>query len=185
MVSVSEATLNVTHPPPITTQSSSKVAAVPPINVRPIRNRKSTKRDDFFILVILVHLLHLLLLYMLSPSPIQKLFVIHFGRIKNKSDGSVERYKARLVAKGYSQEYGMDYEETFALMAKMTTVRNLIALASSCQWKKSQIDVKNVFLNGDLNEEVYMKPPPGIPYKSDEVCKLQKALYRLKQAPRA
>ncbi|GJZ84109.1 uncharacterized mitochondrial protein-like protein [Tanacetum coccineum] len=67
----------------------------------------------------------------------------------------------------------------------MTTVRTLIAVASSCQWKISQMDVKNVFLNGDLNEEVYMKPPPGIPHQLGEVYKLQKALYGLKQEPRA
>ncbi|GKC24008.1 retrovirus-related pol polyprotein from transposon TNT 1-94 [Tanacetum coccineum] len=65
-------------------------------------------------------------------------------------------YNARLVAKGYSQEYGMDYEETFSLVAKMTTIWTLIAVASSCQWKISHMDVKNVFLYGDLNEEVYM-----------------------------
>ncbi|GJW58994.1 retrovirus-related pol polyprotein from transposon TNT 1-94 [Tanacetum coccineum] len=106
-------------------------------------------------------------------------------KIKIKSDGSVERYKARLVAKGYSQEYGMDYEETFAHVAKMTTVRTMIAVASSSQWKISQMDVKNAFLNGDMNEEVYMKPHLGVPHQSGEVYKLEKALYGLKQAPRA
>nr|GEU43357.1 integrase, catalytic core [Tanacetum cinerariifolium] len=78
--------------------------------------------------------------------------------IKTKSGGSIERYEARLVAKGYSQEYDMDYEETFAHVAKMTTVRTLIVVASSSQWKISQMDVKNAFLNGDLKEEVVSSP---------------------------
>ncbi|KAJ9544142.1 LOW QUALITY PROTEIN: hypothetical protein OSB04_023849 [Centaurea solstitialis] len=104
-------------------------------------------------------------------------------KIKTKSDGSVKRYKARLVAKGYSQQYGMNYGKTFAPVAKMMTVRTLIVVASIRQWKICQMDVKNAFLNGDLQEEVYMTPPPGIAHKSGEVCRLRKALYGLKQAP--
>ncbi|GJU80749.1 retrovirus-related pol polyprotein from transposon TNT 1-94 [Tanacetum coccineum] len=106
-------------------------------------------------------------------------------RIKTKYDGSIERYKARLVAKGYAQEYGMNYEETFAPVLKMTMVKTLIAVSSSRKWKISQLYVKNAFLNGDLNEEVLMTPPPGVSHKPGEVCKLRKALYGLKQAPRA
>ena len=75
-------------------------------------------------------------------------------KIKTKVDGSVERYKARLVAKGFTQEYGIDYEETFALVAYLTSVRCLIAVATVCRWPLCQMDVKNVFLNGDLHEEV-------------------------------
>ncbi|XP_062112963.1 uncharacterized mitochondrial protein AtMg00810-like [Humulus lupulus] len=71
----------------------------------------------------------------------------------------------------------MDFEETFAPVAKMTTVRALIAVASARQWNISQLDVKNAFLNGDLHEKVYMVPPPGVPHNHGEVCKLQKALY--------
>nr|GEW78624.1 uncharacterized mitochondrial protein AtMg00810-like [Tanacetum cinerariifolium] len=79
----------------------------------------------------------------------------------------------------------MDYEETFAPVAKMTAVRTLIAVASCCQWKISQLVINNAFLNDDLNEEVYLTPPPVVPYQSGEDCKLWRALYGLKQAPRA
>lgn len=69
---------------------------------------------------------------------------------------------ARLVAKGYSQEYCVDYEETFAPVAKMASVRTLIAVAAIHGWQLFQFDVKNAFINGDLHEEIYMQPPPGL-----------------------
>ena len=106
-------------------------------------------------------------------------------KIKAKSDGSIKRYKARLVAKGYVQEYGIDYEETFAPVARITSVRSLLAIAAVHQWPLFQMDVKNAFLNGDLTEEVYMQEPPSYSDYPDKVCLLRHVLYGLKQACRA
>ncbi|CAH9077905.1 unnamed protein product [Cuscuta europaea] len=82
-------------------------------------------------------------------------------KIKHKSDGSVERYKERLVVSGNRQVQGIDYSETFARVAKMVTVRAILAVAASCQWELHQMVVDNAFLHGDLHEEVYMHLPPG------------------------
>jgi Reverse transcriptase (RNA-dependent DNA polymerase)/Integrase core domain/gag-polypeptide of LTR copia-type/GAG-pre-integrase domain len=105
-------------------------------------------------------------------------------KIKYNSDGTVERYKARLVAKGFTQTYGIDYQETFAPVAKMNTFRILMSIATNHGWDLFQMDVKNAFLQGDLEEEVYMTPPPGY-CETSKVCKLRKAIYGLKQSPRA
>jgi Reverse transcriptase (RNA-dependent DNA polymerase) len=107
--------------------------------------------------------------------------------VKQNPEGRVERYKARLVAKGYSQTYGIDYDETFAPVAKMSTVRILISLAANGDWKLHQLDVKNAFLHSDLLEEVYIEVSPGFGTKQTvgKVCRLNKSLYGLKQSPRA
>jgi hypothetical protein len=105
--------------------------------------------------------------------------------VKLNSDGSLNRYKARLVALGNKQEYGIDYDETFAPVAKMTTVRTIISIAASSGWSLHQMDVKNAFLHGDLTEDIYMTPPQGLFSSSKGVCKLKRSLYGLKQAPRA
>ncbi|KAG8475459.1 hypothetical protein CXB51_032225 [Gossypium anomalum] len=108
-------------------------------------------------------------------------------RAKQNADGSLNKLKARLIVKGFSQKYGLDYMETFAPVARLDTIRLLIALAAQKQWKIHQLDVKSAFLNGFLEEEIYIDQPQGfvVSGKEQMVYKLKKALYGLKQAPRA
>ncbi len=82
-------------------------------------------------------------------------------KVKHNVDGFVRKYKAKLVAKGYAQTYGVNYEETYSLVAKMRIVRAIIIMAVAKGWSLHQMDVKNVFLHGDLQEEVYMEQPLG------------------------
>lgn len=108
-------------------------------------------------------------------------------KIKRNTDGSIKKFKARLVAKGYVQRHGIDFEEVFAPVARMETVRVIVALAASNGWEIHHLDVKTAFLHGDLNEEVYVSHPDGFKIKGseDKVYRLHKALYGLRQAPRA
>jgi hypothetical protein len=108
-------------------------------------------------------------------------------KVKKDPEGNVIKHKARLVAKGYAQREGVDFEEVFAPVARIETVRLLIALATRSGWKVHHMDVKSAFLNGDLSEEVYVQQPPSFVVEngSGKVLKLRKALYGLRQAPRA
>ncbi|XP_056687859.1 uncharacterized mitochondrial protein AtMg00810-like [Spinacia oleracea] len=110
-----------------------------------------------------------------------------FSDIKKKSDGSFERHKACLVGDGRSQQKGVDCEETFSPVVKPTSIRALLSIALSNSWPIHQLDVKNAFLHGTLNETVYMHQPMGFrdPNYPDYVCLLKKSLYGLKQDPRA
>ncbi|KAF1325883.1 Integrase catalytic core protein, partial [Globisporangium splendens] len=107
-------------------------------------------------------------------------------KVKETVEGLIERYKARLVAKGFLQKYGVDFEETFAPVAKFASIRIILSIAAQYKLVLHQMDVKTAFLNGLLEEEIYMKQPVGFvdPKYPDHVCKLKRALYGLKQSPR-
>jgi hypothetical protein len=106
-------------------------------------------------------------------------------RTKSVVDGQIDRYKSRLVAKGFQQVHGIDYDETFAPVVKMDSIRLALSIAVAKGWEVHQMDVKNSFLHGDLSEEIYMEQPQGFMQDSSLVCRLKKSLYGIKQAPRA
>ncbi|KAJ0491190.1 putative RNA-directed DNA polymerase [Helianthus annuus] len=108
-------------------------------------------------------------------------------KLKKDANGSVTKHKARLVAKGYVQQKGVDFDDVFAPVARLETIRLLLALAAKGNWLVHHLDVKSAFLNGELKEEVYVTQPSGfeVKGKEDMVYRLHKALYGLRQAPRA
>ena len=108
-------------------------------------------------------------------------------KLKHVADGSIEKYKARFMARGFSQVEGVDYDETFAPVARYTSIRVVISIAVEMGWKIHQMDVKTTFLNDLIGEEVYIEKPLGFAVhgRQSHVCILKKALYGLKKAPRA
>ena len=127
--------------------------------------------------------------WILVPRPEGEHIISTKWIFRNKTDeeGNVIRNKARLVAQGYLQMEGVDYDETFASVARMESIKILLALAYQLKFKLYQMDVKTAFLNGILKEDVYVAQPKGFidPHFSDHVLYLKKALFGLKQAPRA
>ena len=107
--------------------------------------------------------------------------------MKYKADRSIERCRARLVAKGYTQTFAIDNQETYAPVAKMSSVCVLLSLVVIFYWPLQQLDMKNAFLNSELEEEVYINLPPVFEgtLGSDKVCKIKRSLYELKQSTRA
>ena len=107
-------------------------------------------------------------------------------KFKVNANESIERYKTRLVAQGFSQKFGLDYDETFCPVVRFESVRTIIGLAVQNGLKMHQLDIATAFLNGKLEEEIFMKQPEGFAAKGQEhlVCKLNRNIYGLKQSPR-
>ena len=123
------------------------------------------------------------------PRPENKLVVSSHWlyKVKKAVDGSVEKHKVRFIARGFSQVEGIDYDETFSPVERYSYFRSMLALSTHIGWKIHQMDVKTAFLNGEIEEEVYIEQPEGFETFDHEshVCRLKRALYGLKQEPRA
>ena len=106
-------------------------------------------------------------------------------KLKKAADGTIARHEARLVARGFSQKHGLGYEQVFSPLAKMVTVHTIISLAANKDWTLWKFDVKNDFLYGELDCDIFMEQPQGFVLKKfpNYVCRLKKAFYGLKQAP--
>ena len=121
------------------------------------------------------------------PAGVKPIGLKWVFKVKRNADGTINKYKARLVAKGYVQRHGVDYDEVFAPVGRIETIRLIIALAGSQGWEVHHLDVKTAFLHGELKEEVFVSQPEGFVVSGEEhkVYKLKRALYGLRQAPRA
>ena len=105
-------------------------------------------------------------------------------KTKITSDGPTTKYKAQLVTKGYFHVYGLEYDDTFTHVSRMDYISIFLSIVASKQWEVHHMDVKSSFLQGELEEDIYMKHPEGYTTDPSLVCKIRKSLYRLKQAPR-
>jgi hypothetical protein len=123
------------------------------------------------------------------PRPKEKLVVTSkWGyNIKHATNGSVDKYKERFIVRGFSQKEGEYCDIKFSLVARYTSIRDITSLAASMGWNLHQMDVKTTFLNGEIEEEVYIEQTQGFEVHSIDthICRLKKSLYELKQAPRA
>ncbi len=121
-----------------------------------------------------------------TPEGVKPILMKWVYKVKRDAQGNVERYKSHLVAKGFLQKQGVNFEEVYAPMNKHTTLRSLLVIVTQQDLELHQLDVKTTFLNGELEQEIYMQQPQGYEQGGPNiVCRLLRALYGLRQAPRA